>query len=193
MKIQYEGLAHISIVVEDIYKSVEFYAEHFGAIPLQKFANFSQTPFTKNLGFSLKKNEEADITTIYTIIPDINLYFELMQFHHPKKAKKLNHAKSNDLGVINHISFKVTNIDEIFNSFKKSDGFEFLNTEKNYKPEKLVAISSNEFEFFETALENDPKEKSKVCDIVSGIKFFIVKDFNGIHWEFEQGHSDIGG
>lgn len=193
MIIKYEGFGHVSIVVEDIYKSVEFYAKHFGAIPLQQFPSFSQTPFTENLGFDPKNEKDVELTTVYSVIPDINLYFELMQYHHPLPDKFIEHSKANETGVINHLSLRVENIDEVFEYFKSVPDVEFLNNNPAYKPRQLNKIKPEQFAFFDDELEANQAEKQKVCDIISDIRFFIIKDFNGIHWEFESGHVDVGG
>lgn len=192
MIIDYQGFGHISIVVKDIYKSTAFYSEHFGAIPIQEYPNFSQSSFTQNLGFS-NLEKEVNLTTVYLLIPQVNLFFEMMQYHYPKSESFLIHDCANDLGVINHLSFRVNNINEIFEYFKHVDGIEFLNTNKNYRPMQLKAIKTSEFNFFDKDLESNQKEKETVCNIIGTIKFFIIKDFNGFHWEFEQGHADIGG
>ena len=189
--INFLGLGHINIVVDDIDAASDFYQRIFNAIPQQEFPHFKNIGFAKAAGF-LEKPEKVDVTIRFLEIPGANIFLELMEYHTPRELTPIQEKKTYEFGGPRHICLKVSNIDKTFNFLKKQDGLKMINISDEYKPFQIDKIEPSEFRFFNDEKESDHQTKKVVCDIIGRIKFFYFIDRYGIQWELEQGHADIG-
>lgn len=190
--INFVGLSHINIVVENISEGIEYYKKIFNAIPLQEFPHFKNIGFAKSAGF-LETPENIDVSIVFLQIPNTNITLELMQYHSPKAVNKIEFNKlTYQSGNVGHIALKVNDIDKAFAYLKTCPEVKLISQNKEYKPYKIDQITVDEFKFFDKTLEKSQADKENVCDIVSQIKYFYFIDKYGIQWELEEGHSDIG-
>lgn len=190
--INFVGLSHINIVVENISEGIEYYKKIFNAIPLQEFPHFKNIGFAKSAGF-LETPENVDVSIVFLQIPNTNITLELMQYHSPKAVNKIEFNKlTYQSGNVGHIALKVNDIDKAFAYLKTCPEVKLISQNKEYKPYKIDQITVDEFKFFDKTLEKSQADKENVCDIVSQIKYFYFIDKYGIQWELEEGHSDIG-
>lgn len=189
--IEFDRLGHINVIVDDIDFASDFYAQLFGAIKVQRFPHFKNIGFAKSAGF-LESPSTVDVSIEFLNIPGANIFLELFCYHTPQGAKDITFKKTHDMGGPRHICIRVKDIDKAFAHVKSMDGVRLINDSPEYKPFKIDEIHPNEFMFYDEALENNPAEKQKVCDIIGNIRYFYFVDRYGIQWEFEQGHSDVG-
>ncbi len=189
--IQYDGLGHINIIVDDIAFASDYYVDILQAKKVQRFPHFKNIGFAKSAGF-LEKPEEVDVCIEFLLIPGANVFLELMCYHQPKGANKVNYFKTNDLGGPRHICLRVKNIDEAFAHIKSKDGVRLIHDSPEYQPFKIDHIQPEDFMFFDEKSEKDINEKQKVCHTIGNIRYFYFLDRYGVQWEFEQGHVDIG-
>jgi len=189
--INYLGLGHICVVVDNIEKATQFYQQALFAIPVQEFPHFQNLGFAKAAGF-LEKPEEVNLSICFLQIPHTNIFLELMEFHSPSGKKSVEFFQPNDMGGVRHICLKVSNIDEGFKHLKNLAGVTMINQNPEYKPYKIDAITPSEMRFFDQQLEENLQEKQKVCQTVGNTRYFYFLDPYGIQWELEQGHIDIG-
>lgn len=189
--INFKGLGHINVIVDDIDAASEFYKKIFSAIPHQEFPKFKNVGFAKSAGF-LDNPENVEVTIRFLEIPGANVFLELMEYHAPQALTPIQIKKTHELGGPRHICLRVSNIDQAFQFLKTQDGVTMINSSDQYKPYKIDGITPSEFKFFDVEKEADSDEKQKVCDIVGEIRYFYFIDKYGIQWELEQGHEDIG-
>jgi len=190
--IQFVGLGHICIVVDDINSATKYYKKIFNATPYQDFPKFKNIGFAKAAGF-LDKPEDVIVTIRFLNLPNTNIFLELMQYHNPcNPIAKIEFKKTNEVGGIRHISLKVKNIDDSFAFLKTQNDVKMINASSNYMPYKIDAINQDEFYFYDSELENNKNKKLEVCGVIGSIKYFYFLDKYGIQWELEQGHDEIG-
>lgn len=189
--INFKGLGHINIVVDDINSASKFYEKIFNAVPHQEFPKFKNLGFAKAAGF-LENPEKVEVSIRFLEIPGANVFLELMEYHAPQALTPIQKRKTHELGGPRHICLKVSNIDYAFQFLKAQDGITMINSSDQYKPYKIDKIKSSEFNFFDLEKETNLIEKQKICDIIGKIKYFYFIDRYGIQWELEQGHDDIG-
>lgn len=185
------GLGHINIVVDDVCMATEFYGRVLKAIPQQEFPNFKNVGFAKSAGF-LDHPEGVDVSIRFLEIPGTPVFIELMQFHNPKGECYITGKRANDIGGVGHICLKVDDIDKAFDFIKRQSDIKLINQSDGYYPFKIDSITPNEFRFFDGDKDSNSKEKEAVCNVVGSIRYFYFIDPYGIQWEFEQGHTDIG-
>jgi methylmalonyl-CoA/ethylmalonyl-CoA epimerase len=191
MTMQYEGLGHICIIVDDIERATSFYQESLGAMPVQNFPHFKNNGFAKAAGF-LEEPEIVDFTIRFLALPGTKIFLELMEYHSPVGNKEVKFARPNDMSGVRHVCLKVTNIDACFAHLKNVQGITMVHQSPEYKPCQIDSIKPEQLQFFDEALESNRQEKEKVCQTVGKTRFFYFFDQYGIQWELEQGHSDIG-
>jgi len=189
--LQFNGLGHINIVVDDIEKASQFYQDVFGAKKSQEFPHFKNSGFAKSAGF-LEHPEKVDVSIQFLDIPHTGVFLELFCYHSPQGNQKINYFRTNDLGGVRHVCLRVKNIDQAFLLVKNYPGIKLINSAPEYKPYKIDAITPDEFKFFDEKLERDPAAKAEVCNIIGNIRYFYFIDPYGVQWEFEEGHDDIG-
>ena len=190
--VKFKSLGHINIVVDDLDKATAFYHEALGAEPVQEFPHFRNVGFAKAAGF-LDRPAEVDVSIRFLVLPTPeSIHLELMEYHTPRGKKSVPFADTNDAGGPRHICLRVENIDEAFAHLKTCEGVRMVNPSADYKPYEIDAITPDQFRFFDPALEADAEGKSRVCDIVGGIRYFYFVDPYGVQWELEQGHEDVG-
>lgn len=185
------GVSHINIGVSNLEDAVDFYHRLFDATPLRTFENFRNVGFSKSAGF-LDNPENVEVSIAFLEIPEANLTLELMQYHSPAARNRVQRYQVNDVGGVRHVALKVDDIELAFEHVKSIREIDFINGSDNYRPFKISNISTDEFRFYDIEFETDREEKQKVCDIVSGIRYFYFVDPYGVQWEFEQGHTDLG-
>ena len=190
--IQYDSLGHINIVVDNIERATEFYAEAFGAVPVQDFPHFRNVGFAKSAGF-LGTPENVDVTIRFLGLPTRDgIFIELMEYHNPTGVVCCEAKVAHGMGCVGHIALRVKNIDEAFDHLKAIDGVRMINEAPEYMPFKIDYIRPDEFRFYDEKMEKSVEEKEKVCKIIGSIRYFYFLDPYGVQWELEQGHTDIG-
>lgn len=182
--LQLKCLGHLNIVVDDIHSAADYYENLFGAIKRKILPHFKNIGFAKSAGF-LENPDQVDVTIMVMEIPNTGVFFELFEYHHPKGSQTIKRAKTNDLGGIRHVCFNVGNIDEAFQTLKNK-GVEMINQSPEYKPYKIDRIETDGFNYFDPELEKNIGEKQRVCDMISGIRYFYFVDKYGVQWEFEE-------
>ncbi|ARD39382.1 bleomycin resistance protein [Edwardsiella ictaluri] len=183
------GLGHINVVVDDIDVATEFYTRVLSAIPQQDFPYFKNAGFSKAAGF-LDEPESVNVSIRFLEIPGTPVFLELMQYHSPISESYIRDKKVNDIGGVGHICLRVNDIDNAFTFIKKQSDVKLVSVSNEYKPFKIDPITPDEFYFFD-ASKNNKVEKDNVCNVIGEIRFFYFLDPYGIQWEFEQGHVDI--
>lgn len=183
------GLGHVNIVVEDIEVATEFYNRVLNAVPHQNFPFFKNIGFSKSAGF-LDNPYDVNVSIRFLEIPGTPVFLELMQYHNPVGENHIRNKKVNDVGGVGHICLRVNDIDDAFAFIKKQPDVKLINVSDEYKPFKIDSITPGEFHFFDQS-KNNEAEKNSVCDVIGKISFFYFIDPYGIQWEFEQGHVDI--
>lgn len=189
---KFHGLGHINIVVDNIKDASDFYEKIFGGIPHQEFNKFKNIGFAKSAGF-MDNPEDVCVTIRFIEIPGTPIFIELMEYHSPKGNATSVIKKTNDFGGVGHICLRVENIDEAFEFIRNQKGIRLISENEHYRPFRIDNIKPSEFYFIDSEKENDKVSKDEVCKIVGNIRYFYFIDKYGIQWEFEQGHSDIGG
>jgi len=187
--INFKGLSHINIVVDDINSGIEYYKKLFNVIPLQKLSHFKNIGFAKSAGF-IENPENIELSIVFLQLPNTNFVIEMMEYHNPKGIKKIDSNKlTYQIGNVRRIALKVDNIENAFDYLKSATDVKFISDSPEYKPYKIDNITPKEFEFFDDKLEQDLTIKQNVCNIVNQIKYFIFIDKYGIQWELEQGNT----
>lgn len=187
--INFKGLSHINIVVDDINSGIEYYKKLFNVIPLQKLSHFKNIGFAKSAGF-IENPENIELSIVFLQLPNTNFVIEMMEYHNPKGIKKIDSNKlTYQIGNVRRIALKVDNIENAFDYLKSATDVQFISDSPEYKPYKIDNITPKEFEFFDDKLEQDLTIKQNVCNIVNQIKYFIFIDQYGIQWELEQGNT----
>lgn len=179
------GFGHISITVDNIDTATLLYKELFGAVPIKHFLPVKDESWAKNIGFS-KETEKVEVSNRFLLIPGINLYMELLQYHHPLSAKNICTNPSEIHGV-SHICLTVDNIDQIFRQLKQHKKLKIKCALDDYKkPLEINTVTEKDFYFFDEVLENDPLYKSKATYLTNTIRFFAFVDPYGVTWELEE-------
>ncbi|NHB61369.1 bleomycin resistance protein [Photorhabdus sp. RW14-46] len=189
--IDFKGLGHINIVVDDMTAAIDFYKNLFGAIPRQFFPHFKNKGFAKSAGF-IDNPEQVDVSMAFLEIPGARVFIELMEYHSPIGIKRVEIKEVNDIGGIGHICLRVQNIDSVFEHIKNSPDVRLINSSPLYKPYKIDEITRDEFMFFNEEDEKNSVLKQETCEIMGKIRYFYFIDKYNIQWEFEEGHDDIG-
>lgn len=188
--LEFKGLGHISLNVNDIDAAAEYYADLFGAKKLQKFPHLRNEGFAKSAGF-LDEPDKVDVSIVFLEIPGTPVHLELFCYHNPTGTQNINYYRTNDMGGPRHICLRVTDINAAFDSLKNKE-ITLINQSVEYKPFKIDTITPEAFFFYDKTLDADLNEKKKVCNIIGNTRYFYFIDKYGIQWEFEQGHDDIG-
>lgn len=189
--VNFVGMGHVNIVVDDIDKGVEFYKKLFLAIPYQIFRGFSNVGFSKAAGF-LEVPEKVKLHIAFLDIPDTGLTLELMQYVTPATINRVVCNDVSDIAGVRHVALKVQDIESAFNHVSSVEGVKLINENIAYKPYKIDDITYSDFMFFDEKLETNVKEKDNVVAIISNTKYFYFIDKYGVQWEFEEGHTDVG-
>ena len=189
--VNFVGMGHINIVVEDIDKGIEFYRKLFSAIPYQIFRDFSNVGFSKAAGF-LEEPKKVKLHIAFLDIPDTGLTLELMQYVTPATVNRVVRNDVSDIAGVRHVALKVQDIESAFNHVSSVEGIKLINENITYKPYKIDDITRTDFIFFDEELETDVKAKDNVVAIISNKKYFYFIDKYGVQWEFEEGHTDVG-
>ena len=190
-KIEFCGLGHINIVVDDIDEGISFYSTVLQAVPSQIFRNFKNTGFSKAAGF-LSNAAEIELHIAFLDIPNTGLTLELMQYITPETDNKVETNEVYTIAGVRHVALKVNNIEQAFEKVSKMSGIELISSSENYKPYKIDAIQNTDFMFCDPMLECDMAKKREVVDCIGQTKYFYFRDKYGVQWEFEQGHTDVG-
>jgi maltose O-acetyltransferase len=185
------GVSHINIGVTDLTQAIEYYQRLLGVTPVRVFEKFRNRGFARSAGF-LDEPERVSVSIAFVEIPGTDLTLELMQYHNPPAQNIVRAYKVNAVGGVRHIALKVDDIDRAFAHVKSLAENQMINADPKYQPFKIDPIQTTEFRFYDAALEANEPEKAKVCRIVGNIRYFYFIDPNGVQWEFEQGHTDIG-
>jgi methylmalonyl-CoA/ethylmalonyl-CoA epimerase len=183
--IKFTGFGHISITVDNIDTATVLYKELFGAVPIKHFLPIKDKNWAKNIGFS-KNCEEVEVSNRFLLIPSINLYIELLQYHTPVSEP---HIVSNPSAIhgISHICLTVNDIDGVFELVKQHQKLKIKCSLNDYvKPLKIATVTEKDFYFFDEHLENDPLFKNKAAYLTNTIRFFTFIDHYGITWELEE-------
>ncbi len=178
-------LDHINIVVDDINEALNFYQNLLEAEKIHIFPHFKNAGFTKSAGF-LCDPDMVDVTMAYLKIPNTETRIELFCFHYPKGNTTIQFKKTNDFGGVRHVCLQVDDINAAFEFIKNFDGVTLINTSPEYKPYKIDKITTNQFDFFDEALEQDATKKQNIADLVAETSFFYFIDKYGVQWEFES-------
>lgn len=189
--VNFVGLGHINIVVDNIDNGIEFYQTLFGAEPYQIFRDFCNEGFSKAAGF-LDDPKSVKLNIAFMEIPGTKLILELMEYINPEGKCKIVDKTVADMAGVRHVALKVEGIEDAYKHVSQVEGVRLINSNENYVPYKIDAIKKDEFMFFDEALENNEAEKENVVKIISNTKYFYFIDKYGVQWEFEQGHTDVG-
>jgi maltose O-acetyltransferase len=185
------GVSHINIGVADLPQAIEYYQRLFDVTPVRVFENFRNRGFARSAGF-LDEPEQVSVSIAFVEIPGTDLTLELMQYHNPPAQNVVRAYKVNAVGGVRHIALKVDDIDRAFAHVKSLPENQLINASPEYRPFTIDPIQATEFRLYDAALEANEEEKAKVCRIVGNIRYFYFIDPNGVQWEFEQGHTDMG-
>lgn len=188
--IDFEGLGHFNVVVDNIDEGMEFYKKLFGAKPIQMFRNFKNIGFAKAAGF-LSNPESINLSIAFMTLPNVNLILELMEYHTPKTktAIRINQAV-NEIAGVRHVALKVKNVYKAYEHVIKQEGIQPIVSSLGYKPHKIDDISKEEITLF--GVNNTESLKTDIAKTIGNIHYCYFIDKYGIQWELEQGHSDIG-
>ena len=103
--VNFVGMGHVNIVVDDIDKGIEFYKKLFSAIPYQIFRDFSNVGFSKAAGF-LEEPEKVKLHIAFLDIPDTGLTLELMQYVTPATVNRVVRNDVSDIAGVRHVALK---------------------------------------------------------------------------------------
>jgi len=184
-KIMFSGFGHICITVDDIDEATMLYKKIFNAIPIKHFPHSKGSAWNKNIGFN-NEVDKVDVSIRFLLIPIVNLYIELLQYHQPISEKYIK-TIPNTIRGISHIALTVNDIDLAFDFIKKQKELLINCSLQDYTcPLKINSITENDFFFFDESLENNPIEKSKAAYRTNTIRFFTFSDPYGVTWELEE-------
>lgn len=188
--IEFIGLGHINIVVEDIDKGMNFYRQFLGAKPIQMFRNFKNIGFSKAAGF-IENPDEIVLSIAFMKIPHTNLTLELMEYYNPKTKDLIlnNHSQVQNINGVKHIALAVKDVYKAYEHAMGIEGVRPINLSKLYKPHKIDKITDKEITLFDE--ENTIEKKINIVNTVSNTHYCYVIDKYGVQWEFEQGHTDM--
>ena len=190
-KIEFCGLGHINIVVDDIYEGISFYSTALQAVPYQIFRNFKNAGFSKAAVF-LSNADDIELNIAFLDIPNTGLTLELMQYITPETNNKVETNEVFTVAGVRHVALKVNNIEQAFQKVSQMSGIELISSSKDYQPYKIDTIQDTDFKFCDPMLECDMTKKREVVDCIGKTKYFYFRDKYGVQWEFEQGHTDVG-
>jgi len=190
--INFEGLGHINIVVNNIDEGIAYYKALFDAKPNQMIRYFKNFGFAKAAGF-LENPEAISLSIAYMTLPNVNLTLELMEYYTPKTThKKIQPIPINDVAGVRHVALKVKDVKKAYEHILKIGGIYPINQSSAYKPHRIDTITEEDITLFDMKLDKK-KEKAKIIQAMSNTHFCYFIDKYGVQWELEQGHSDISG
>lgn len=189
--IDFLGLGHINVVVDDIDAAIKHYIQIFNAKPQQIFRNFKNVGFSKSAGF-MQNPGDVNVSIAFLEIPSTSIFIELMEYHYPVGELCSFDKRPNTRGGVGHVCIKVKGVERAFDHVRGVVGVTLISNDINYKPYKIDPISINDFVFFDEEKEKNKIEKEGVCKIIEKIKYFYFIDKYGVQWELEEGHHDIG-
>lgn len=189
--IDFIGLGHINVVVNNIDEAIEHYVSIFNAKPQQIFRRFKNIGFSKSAGF-MENPGDVDVSIAFVEIPSTSIFIEIMEYHCPVGNINNIYKKANTIGGVGHICIKVKGIERAFEHIKGCTGVKLISSDVNYKPYNIDPISIDDFMFFDERKNKSKIEKEAVCKIIEKIRYFYFIDKYGVQWELEEGHHDIG-
>ncbi|MBQ5849262.1 MAG: VOC family protein [Lachnospiraceae bacterium] len=142
--VNFVGMGHVNIVVDDIDKGIEFYKKLFSAMPYQIFRNFSNVGFSKAAGF-LEEPEKVKLHIAFLDIPDTGLTLELMQYVTPATVNRVVRNDVSDIAGVRHVALKVQDIESAFNHVSSVEGIKLINENIAYKPYKIDDITRTDW------------------------------------------------
>jgi|SRR3989339_466076 len=186
-----EALAHICVTVDSIDDATVLYKKLFDAQPIKHFLPVRDANWSKNIGFSENYNK-VEVSNRFLLVPGVNLYIELLEYHSPPSKKIIQH-KPNTIQGISHICLTVPNIDQAFEYVKTFPELKIKCALKDYKkPLNIAVVKEEDFYFFDEQLENDPRYKNKAAYMTNTIRFFNFIDPYGVTWELLEGEERYG-
>lgn len=147
-KIEFCGLGHINIVVDDIDEGISFYSTALQAVPYQIFRNFKNAGFSKAAGF-LSNADDIELNIAFLDIPNTGLTLELMQYITPETNNKVETNEVFTVAGVRHVALKVNNIEQAFQKVSQMSGIELISSSKDYQPYKIDTIQDTDFKFCE--------------------------------------------
>jgi methylmalonyl-CoA/ethylmalonyl-CoA epimerase len=190
--IEFDGLGHVNIVADDLEAATRFYEELLGAKRVQDFPHFRNRGFALAAGF-VDDPDAVDVSIRFLEIPGAGIFLELMEYHAPQGAARIQRHQTNDVGGPRHLCLRVRDIDAAFEHVRKTPGAEPISSSPLYRPQRIDPITEDDFRFFDPKQEADPLAKTEASKVIGRIKFFYIVDPYGVQWEFEAGHEGIGG
>ena len=109
--VNFVGLGHINIVVDNIDNGIEFYQTLFGAEPYQIFRDFCNEGFSKAAGF-LDDPKSVKLNIAFMEIPGTKLILELMEYINPEGKCKIVDKTVADMAGVRHVALKVEGIED---------------------------------------------------------------------------------
>jgi maltose O-acetyltransferase len=189
--IDFVGLGHVNIVVENIDEGMAFYEKLFGATPVQMFRNFNNAGFAKAAGF-LENPENVTLSIAFMALPNVNLTLELMEYHVPKTKTALQqNLLVSDIAGVRHVALKVKDVRKAFEHVIGVEGTRPIHPSPAYMPYKIDAITADAITLFDENIDIE-KAKATIVRTIGDTHYCYFIDKYGVQWELEQGHTDIG-
>lgn len=105
-----QAISHINVVVDDIEVATEFYRTVLGfeqaanADGPMDYAGVDLASFARDAGFD---DGRVSLDVRFLKHPEVGVYLELFNYHHPKGDQTIHCSKTNDLGGIRHVAVEV--------------------------------------------------------------------------------------
>ena len=136
--VNFVGLGHINIVVDNIDNGIEFYQTLFGAEPYQIFRDFCNEGFSKAAGF-LDDPKSVKLNIAFMEIPGTKLILELMEYINPEGKCKIVDKTVADMAGVRHVALKVEGIEDAYKHVSQVEGVRLINSNENVLISFLMA------------------------------------------------------
>mmetsp|Transcript_27180 Transcript_27180/g.59401 ORF Transcript_27180/g.59401 Transcript_27180/m.59401 type:complete len:298 (-) Transcript_27180:201-1094(-) len=199
--INYIGLNHINIVVDDLEKAASFYEHVLGFKPAWGFTHFRNAGMARAIGFSNADAARVDVSIKVMNVPGAAARIELMQFHSPETtlSSQPNLADLWEAGQgVGHVCLKVKDIQRAFKHLKKYEvhetdtkgamGVKFISDDPNYGPFQLDPADPEVVEIFHPkATKGDLYEqKAALAELMGRVSSLYFSDPYGVRWVLDQ-------
>lgn len=189
---RFTGLSHICILVDHIRTAVAYYRRLLGAEPDHCLPYWQNEGFFQAEGF-LEDPEKGEVSIAYLQVPGTRLTLELIQYHYPIGRKTALFFQANDVSGARHVALKVVNLEEAFAYIKDMPDTRLINESEDYQVFQFSPTKPEQVCYFDQDLCRTDMRNAETAKILSQVRAFSFLDKYGLQWEFEQGHTNIGG
>eukprot|EP00242_Pyramimonas_sp_CCMP2087_P012236 CAMPEP_0198216720 /NCGR_PEP_ID=MMETSP1445-20131203/59307_1 /TAXON_ID=36898 /ORGANISM="Pyramimonas sp., Strain CCMP2087" /LENGTH=279 /DNA_ID=CAMNT_0043893095 /DNA_START=342 /DNA_END=1181 /DNA_ORIENTATION=- len=201
--IEYVGITHINIVVDDLEKASSFYETVLGFKPAWGLKHFRNAGMGRAAGFSHSEAAMVDVSIrVMNVAGPGGTHIELMQFHSPEgkfgKHKTLSELWEAGQGV-GHVCLKVKDIQRAFKHLKRHErphgdraamGVTFISSRADYGPFQLDPADLDSVEVFHPYHKGTKgglhDQKVAMAELIGRVSSLYFSDPYGVRWVLDE-------